>query len=185
MNDITRHHVTADKVRPNFVPQWRKTLLAPVLWLASRFRPVATAALRLGLMTQQITLTLVGPDGAVKDSRLLFNTVTTNGKDGIADNILASPTVGKPTHMAVGTGSPGANALGTELDRNAFTSKTRSGAIVTCVCDWAAGDATGPITEAGWFTASSGGNMWVSASFAVINKGTLDTLNVSWALTIA
>lgn len=123
--------------------------------------------------------------GNVKEVRTIYNTVTTAGKNGIADQILASPTLGKPTHMAVGTGTPSGTALGTELDRNALTSKTRSGAVVTMVGDWAAGDATGAITEAGVFDASSGGNMWLSSSFSVINKGASDTLQITWTLTIS
>jgi hypothetical protein len=98
---------------------------------------------------------------------------------------LASPSLNKPTHMAIGTGSPSGSALGTELDRNALTSKTRSGADVTMVGDWAAGDGTGAITEAGVFDASSTGNMWMSASFSVINKGAADTLSISWTLTFS
>jgi len=132
-----------------------------------------------------VAVTLRGPGGEIKRRRHIFNTVTTSGKEGIADNILAAPSLGKPTHMAVGTGSPGANALGVENDRNALTSKTRSGAVVTMVGDWAAGDATAALTEAGVFNASSSGNMWLSTSFAVINKGANDTLQISWTLTIS
>jgi hypothetical protein len=130
----------------------------------------------------ELTLVLRGPDGKVKETRVT-NTVTTAGKQGAADQILASPSLSKPTHMAVGTGSPGASALGTETDRNALTSKTRSGAVVTMVGDWAAGDATGALTEAGVFDAASTGNMWLSASFSVVNKAAGDTLSISWTLT--
>lgn len=128
---------------------------------------------------------LRGSDGKVKTKRKLWNTVTTEGKQGIADNLLASPAKGKPTHMAVGTGTPGANALGTENDRNALTSKTRgANAIVTMIGDWAAGDATAALTEAGVFNQSSGGNMWLSTSYSVINKGANDTLQITWTLEI-
>lgn len=130
-------------------------------------------------------LVLRDKDGNIKDERHIHNTVTTPGKNGIADQIIASPTLGKPTHMAIGTGTPSGTALGTELDRNALTSKTRSNAVVTMVGDWAAGDGTGAITEAGIFDASSSGNMWCSQSFSVINKGASDTLSVSWTLTIS
>lgn len=123
--------------------------------------------------------------GNIKEVRNVYNTVTTAGKNGTADLILASPTLGKPTHMAVGIGSPAANALGSENTRVAFTSKTRSTNVVTAVGDYAAGVATAALTEAGWFDAASSGNMWLSASFAVINKGSLDTLNISWTYTIA
>lgn len=124
-------------------------------------------------------------NGRVKNERMIHNTVTTQGKYGVADQVLLSPTLTKITHVAVGTGSPAANALGTELDRNAFTTKTRSNAVVTIVADWAAGDATGAITEAGTFDAASTGNMWMSASFSVINKGASDTLQITWTLTVA
>lgn len=126
---------------------------------------------------------LRGPDGKIKAERFIHNTVTTTGKEGFMDQLLASPTLNKPTHMAVGTGSPAANALGTELDRNALTSKTRSGAVVTCVGDWAAGDGTGALTEAGIFDAASNGNMHVSASFSVVNKAAADTLTITWTIT--
>ncbi len=128
---------------------------------------------------------LRGPDGRIKEEREVWNTVTTAGKNGLADQVLLSPTLAKPTHMAIGTGSPSATALGTEVDRNAFTSKTRSNAIVTMVGDWAAGDGTAALTEAGTFDASSSGNMWMSTTFSVINKGASDTLNISWTLTIS
>lgn len=134
----------------------------------------------------EVTLVLRGPDGKVKTVRKA-NTVTTAGKNGIADQVLAAPTLGKPTHMAVGTGSPAATLLGAEIDRNALTSKLRSGAVVTMVGDWAAGDATGAITEAGIFDVVTANtvNMWCSASFSVVNKAAGDTLSISWTLTIA
>ena len=130
-------------------------------------------------------LVLRGPDGRIKARRVIHNTVTTAGKAGAADQVLASPSLNKPTHMAIGTGTPSGTALGTELDRNALTSKTRSGAVVTMVGDWAAADGTGAITEAGVFDASSVGNMWLSQTFSVVNKGAADTLSISWTLTFA
>lgn len=129
-----------------------------------------------------MVLTLRDENGKVKEVRVC-NTVTTAGKNGAADQILASPSLNKPTHMAIGTGSPGGSALGSELDRNALTSKTRSGAVVTMVGDWAAGDGTGTLTEAGVFDAGASGNMWLSASFGAVTKAAGDTLSISWTLT--
>jgi hypothetical protein len=123
--------------------------------------------------------------GVLVEDFTLHNTVTTSGKNGAADQVLASPTLAKPAWMAIGTGTPAANALGTELDRNALTTKTRSGAVVTMVGDWFAGDGTGAITEAGTFDAATVGQMWTSASFSVVNKGALDTLQLTWTLTFA
>ncbi len=129
---------------------------------------------------------LRGPNGKIKDRRFIHNTVTTAGKQGSADQLLASPSLNKPTHMAVGTGSPSGTALGTETDRNALTSKTRgANAIITMVGDWAAGDGTGALTEAGIFDAGSSGNMYCSATFSVINKAAADTLTITWTLTFA
>lgn len=136
---------------------------------------------------QRWTMRLVLRDakGRIKARRVVHNTVTTAGKNGAADQVLASPSLGKPTHMAIGTGSPSGTALGTELDRNALTSKTRSNAVVTMVGDWAAGDGTGALTEAGVFDASSTGNMWMSTSFSVVNKAAADTLSITWTFTFA
>lgn len=144
--------------------------------------PKAAGTLKL---IENVHLVLRGPDGKVKEERRIKNTVTTAGKNGVADQILASPSLGKPTHMAVGTGSPTGTALGAETDRNALTSKNRSGAVVTMIGDWAAGDGTGALTEAGLFDAAATGNMWCSQSFSVVNKGASDTLSITWTLTVA
>ena len=134
-------------------------------------------------LKNNVHIVLRSSDGSIKHESV-HNTITTAGKNGVADQILASPSLGKPTHMAIGTGSPSSTTLGTELDRNILTSKTRSGNVVTMVGNWAAGDGTGVITEAGIFDASSGGNMWVSSSFTAINKTAGDTLEITWTLTI-
>lgn len=134
-----------------------------------------------------VAIKLIREDGEVEQFE--YNVVTTNGKNGIADQILAAPTLGKPTHMAIGTGTNGtpasATALTSELDRNALTSKTRSGAVVTMVGNWAAGDGTGALTEAGVLTAGSGGDLWLYTTFAVVNKGANDALEITWTLTIS
>ncbi len=137
-------------------------------------------------LVSNVKLVLRGPDGDVKETRVA-NTVTTAGKNGSADQLLASPTIVKPGWMAVGTGTPAATLLGAELDRNALTSKTRANAVVTMVGDWAAGDGTGALTEAGVFNVVTANtvDMYLSASFAVINKLAADTLQITWTLTFA
>lgn len=136
---------------------------------------------------ENVHIVLRGPDGEIKDERFIKNTVTTAGKNGAADQLLAAPTLPKPGWMAIGTGTPGATLLGAEIDRNALTSKLRSGAVVTMVGDWAAGDGTGALTEAGVFDVVTANtvNMWLSNSFAVVNKLAADTLSISWTLTFA
>ena len=133
-----------------------------------------------------VRIVLRGPDGKIKHESV-HNLVTAAGLAGAADQILAAPTLNKPTHMAIGTGTPAATLLGAEIDRNALTSKTRLGSVVTMVADWAAGDGTGAITEAGVFDIVTANtvNMWMSASFAVVNKLAADTLQITWTLTYA
>lgn len=125
--------------------------------------------------------------GNLKDERYVHNTVTTAGKNGVADQILASPTLPKMGWMAIGTSTPAATLLGAEVARVAFTSKLRSGAVVTVVGDFAAGTGTGTITEAGTFDVVTANtvNMWMSASFGAITKGASDSLSISWTLTIS
>jgi hypothetical protein len=136
-------------------------------------------------LKDNVHIVLRGSDGKVKHEST-HNTVTTAGKAGVADQILASPTLPKVGWMAIGTGSPAATLLGTELDRNALTTKTRSGAIITMVGDWAAGDGTGTLTEAGIFDVVTANtvNMWASASFGAIVKAAGDTLQITWTLTV-
>lgn len=122
----------------------------------------------------------------IVDVRDIYNTVTTVGKNDLAEQVLASPAANsKPTHMAIGTGTGGTTTLNAESDRNVLTSKTRSGAVVTMVGDWAAGDGTGALTEAGVLCQSSGGDMWLYTTFSVINKGAADALTITWTLTIS
>lgn len=130
---------------------------------------------------------LFDENGNLKDERLVHNTVTTAGKNGVADQILAAPTLSKMGWMAIGTGSPAATLLGTEVARVAFDSKTRSGAVVTVVATFPAATGTGAITEAGTFDVVTANtvNMWMSASFSVVNKGAADSIVITWTLTIS
>jgi hypothetical protein len=134
-----------------------------------------------------VVIDLYGPDGEVKEHREIDNIVTTLGKEGIIDRLLASPSVGVPTHMAIGKSSEeakvGDTKLKEELDRNAFSTKTRSGAAVTMVGEWAAGDGTGALKEAGLLNASSEGTLFSRIVFEVINKAAEDTLKITWKYT--
>lgn len=127
--------------------------------------------------------------GRVKETRKMKNLIVDTGDYGIADQLLASPTIGKPTHFGVGTGSTAAAAAQTALvsetgTRVAFSTKTRSGRVVTMVGTFAAGNGTGALTEAGVFNASTSGSMYSRVVFSVINKGASDSLELTWTYTI-
>ncbi|MGH8984908.1 MAG: hypothetical protein ACRDY6_13680 [Acidimicrobiia bacterium] len=137
----------------------------------------------------EMRLVLRGPHGKVKARRTVKNLIVTVGRNQIADQLLAAPTITKPTHMGIGTGvtvpAAGDTALGTQIDRNALTSKTRSTNVVTMVGDWAAGDGTNAaITEAGIFNAATAGDMSSRATFTAIDKQAADTLSITWTFTI-
>jgi hypothetical protein len=122
----------------------------------------------------------------LKAERWIHNTVTPLGDAHVADQMSDKGETAMGW-MAIGTGTPSATALGTELDRNALTSKTQGTGgddnDVIYVGTWVAGDGTGAITEAGIFNAAAVGTMFVSASFSVINKAAADSLVITWTVT--
>jgi len=130
--------------------------------------------------------------GQVKFAGWIPNLVVNTGRYHIADQ-MADQGEAAMSHIAIGTGTTAAaagdTALETELDRNALTSTTQgSGAnahIVTYIGDWAAGDGTGAITEAGIFNNAAAGQMLCRSVFAVKNKGAGDALTLTWVLTIS
>jgi len=136
-------------------------------------------------LTGALTVSLNGE--VVRDIR---NLVVTSGKELVAAN-LQGGTVTPLTHMGVGTGSvaaaAGNTALGSELDRNALSTSggTVSAAVVTYECTWLPGDGTGALTEAGLFSASTGGTMLARTVFPVVNKGADDTVTIAWDVTIS
>jgi hypothetical protein len=98
------------------------------------------------------------------------------------------------SHIAIGTGTTAAaatqTALITESARVALASSTIVTTTVTgdalqYVATFPAGTGTAAITEAGIFNAASVGTMIARTMFAVINKGALDTLTITWKITIA
>ena len=95
--------------------------------------------------------------------------------------------------MGVGTGTTAAVIANTALEtqhgdgRQTLTTSggSVSGAVITFHRTFAAGNQTGAITEAGVFTAASGGTMLCRTVFGVVNKGALDTMTISLAVTIS
>ena len=138
---------------------------------------------------ENVEITLRGPDGKIKKQGKAKNLIVTTGVQAIVDQLLDAPALAVPSHIAVGTGTTAAAAgdttLQTELDRNALTSKNRSGAVLTLVGDWAAGEATGDLTEAGIFNASSSGTLFSRVVFGAYDKEALDTLQITWTWTLA
>ena len=115
------------------------------------------------------------------------NLVVTAGKEWVADRMNDANTV--MTHMALGTGTTPAAAgdttLDSELDRNTLSSTTVSTNTIAYGCTWPAGDGTGAITEAGLFDAVTAGDMLARTVFSVVNKGSSDSITITWTITIS
>jgi hypothetical protein len=119
--------------------------------------------------------------------RDIDNLVVTAGKAYVADRMKNNSST--MSHMAVGSGTTAAaagnTALGTELGRVSLTSTTVSSNVVTYVATFAAGTGTGAVTEAGILTASSGGTMLCRTVFSVVNKGSADSMTITWTVTVS
>lgn len=137
-------------------------------------------------LTGKLTISL--NDEIVQETN---NLVVTAGKEWVAARMKNTSTV--MTHMGVGTGTTAAVIANTALEtqhgdgRQTLTTSggSVSGAVITFHRTFAAGNQTGAITEAGVFTAATGGTMLCRTVFGVVNKGALDTMTISWAVTIS
>ena len=137
-----------------------------------------------------ITLMLKKANGDVETVHK-DNIIVDVGFDFIADAIgKAASRPGVMGFIALGTGTTaaaaGQTALVTELDRNAATYAHTAGTkTFTFTAEFAAGDATGAITEAGVFNASSSGIMLDRVVFPVVNKGADDSLTAVFTFTMS
>ena len=134
-----------------------------------------------------VALVLRDKDGNVKDERKIENLIVDTGLNFICDRMKDDETA--MTHMALGSGSTAAAAndttLGSQLgSREALDSSTVTNNQIVYVASFEAGDATGAVTEAGIFNASTGGTMLCRTVFSVVNKASDDTLTVNWTITL-
>ncbi len=137
-----------------------------------------------------LTLVLAKPSGEVevvhKD-----NIIVNGGFDFVADaNRNSGSRPGVMGWIAVGTGTTAAastqTALVTEIKRNASTYAHTAGTkVFTFTASYAAGDATGALTEAGVFNAASAGTMFDRVVFPVVNKGVDDSLTAVFTFTMS
>lgn len=137
----------------------------------------------------RVGIVLKDKDGNVKETRDIDNLVVDAGLDYIASR-MKDATATAMTHMALGSGSTAAAAADTDLgsilgSRETLDSTTVTDNTVVYVSSFEAGDATGAVTEAGIFNASSSGTMLCRTVFSVVNKAADDTMSVTWTITIS
>lgn len=140
-----------------------------------------------------LQLTLIDENGKIKQQDE-HNLVVSAGLAYIASR-MKDATATAMSHMGVGTGTTAAaagdTALGTALgarvalDSTTITTTSVTNDSVQYVATFGAGVSTGAITEAGIFNALTDGTMLCRTVFSVINKGALDTLVITWKVTVA
>lgn len=142
--------------------------------------------------TGQVSFVLTDENGNIKQQGSK-NLVVNPGLAFIVSRMIGT-SAAVMSHMAIGTGTTAAaaaqTALVNESTRVALTSSTTVTTTVTndsaqYVATFGPGVGTAAITEAGIFNAASAGTMLARTVFPVINKGALDTLALTWKITVA
>ena len=121
------------------------------------------------------------------------NLVVTAGKEWVAGRFKDGSIPDEMSHMALGSGSAAAaagnTALGTELASSRIVLTTDGGTVSNATVQydatWTSSHGAYAIEEAGIFNAASGGIMLARTVFAIINKGTDDTVTISWTITVS
>jgi hypothetical protein len=139
-------------------------------------------------LSGRLNIQLLDANGNVKEERNHDNLVVTNGLTFICSR-MKDTTKGAMSHMALGSGNTAAAAGQTDLvtlvgSRNALDSTTPATSSITYVSTFAAGAATGAITEAGIFNASTAGDMLCRTVFPVVNKQSGDTMVITWTISL-
>lgn len=141
-------------------------------------------------VTGHINLRLLGPDGKLKEAREIKNVVVTVGKNFLANWLTAATQSDYfMRYIGLGTGTSAASAsdtaLETELSTRVAGTLTNSTNVWQNQATFGPGVDTGAITEAGIFSASSGGTLFARQVFLVVNKAAGDSLQVTWQVTFS
>lgn len=136
-----------------------------------------------------LSLEFFSSDGLLLRRVELDNLVVSSGLAWLADRCLGN---GQPiSHVGVGGSSSAAAASNTglfqELGRGAVTQSLRvttavSNDTLQYTATLAPGVGTGSLTEAGLFTAASGGTMVTRTTFAAQAKISTETLVITWKI---
>jgi len=142
-------------------------------------------------VTGKFVVKLFDKYGKLKDESPVQNVVTTAGKNYLAAWLAAASQADYfMKYMGIGTGTTAAQATDTTLETEVLTRATST--ITSNTNVWIAQATFGPhtgstlaITEAGVFSASTGGTMMSRQVFPVKNKEIGDTLQLTWQITIS
>ena len=137
----------------------------------------------------ELNIVLRDESGNVTQEVTVPNLVVDTGLAYIASR-MKDTTLAAMSHMAVGEGTTNPAAGDTALEsqlgsRVSLTSTTVTANAIEYVATFGAGVGTGAVTEAGIFNASTSGTMLCRTEFAVINKGSADSMTITWTVTIS
>ena len=121
------------------------------------------------------------------------NLVVTAGKEWVAGRFKDGSIPDEMSHMALGSGdtaaAAGNTALETELGSSRIVLTTDGGTVSTNTVQydatWTSSHGAYVIKEAGIFNHASAGTMLARTVFDVINKGTDDTVSITWTITVS
>lgn len=138
----------------------------------------------------KLTIVVYDENGLEKNKVEHDNLVVNTGLEYIASRMIGT-TQDVMSHMEVGSGTTAPVGSNTQLQtpiagsRVVINPLTASASAVVAVAQFNTGIATGAITEAGIFNASSGGTMICRTVFPVVNKGITDVMIITWTITIS
>jgi len=141
--------------------------------------------------TGELKIVVTDKNGKVKEERTEKNLVVTTGLVYIAARMTDTNSPTDMSHMAVGTNNTAAaagnTALGAEVARVALTGGEGAPSTNTIVytASFPAGTGTGALTEAAVLNASSSGTMLCRTVFSTVNKGSDDSVTITWTVTIS
>ncbi len=147
-------------------------------------------------LSGEIRLVLKDKKGNLKEDRVIKNTITAVGKAALAGLLLADVGGTAFDYIAIGTGTPGATALGAEATTNGGARRGGADVVGSRVTTVVANDTaqlvttftfTGSlaITEEGIFNAAAAGTMLASQTFAALNVVDGDTLTITHKIQIS
>lgn len=145
-------------------------------------------------ITGHIEFILRDCNGIVKQRHSTKNIITNVGKAYLA-TWLTAPSQSTPfmTYVGLGSGTSPASATDTALQTEltvagysrALASLSSVGTAWVSTSLFPAGDGTANITEAGIFSAATGGTMFAHQVFSPIGKTATDELTITWSVTFS
>jgi hypothetical protein len=134
-----------------------------------------------------LTLTLRGPDGQIKERQEIHNTICTAGKNLLLASGGTKKYVNDYGYVCIGTNATASSAsdtaLGAEVARALGTTSNPTSASWKVTYTFPAGTGTGTITESALdYQNSASAAILARQVFTGIAKGASDTLQIDWTL---